>query len=55
MGNFSKLWGSLIGSAIGLGTGFGVLPEQFATPEIQGLLITVLSIAGTFFAPKNNG
>ena len=53
MGSFSKLWGALIGSALGLAGGMG-LPVAWATPEIAGLMVTVLSIAGTYIAPKNN-
>lgn len=54
MGRFSKLWGALIGSALGLAGGMG-LPTDWATPEVQGLIVTVLSVAGTFVAPPNDG
>ena len=52
MSNYSKLFGSLIGSALGLGAAFGV-DMDWMTPQVQGGLIGVMSLIGTFAAPAN--
>ena len=52
MSKFSKLFGALIGSLIGLGASFG-LTFEWLTPEIQATIVTVLATLGTFLAPAN--
>ncbi len=52
MGNYSKLIGSLVGAAAGVAVSFG-LPEELATPEIQGAIVIVLAGVFTYFFPAN--
>ena len=53
MANYSKLFGSLIGGAVGLMAAFG-LPVDWLTPEVQATFATLLGSAfGTFLAPAN--
>lgn len=52
MSNYSKLIGTLVGGAIGIAATFG-LPTAWATPDIQGAIVTILCALGTFIAPKN--
>lgn len=52
MGNYSKLFGSLIGGVVGLAvTRFG-LPAETA-PEITGAITVLLSAAATWAFPAN--
>ena len=53
MGNYSKLFGSVVGAAAGAFVSFGVLPENLATPELQAAVITVLTAVATFLFPAN--
>jgi len=53
MGNFSKLIGSLVGGGLGMLVSFGILPAEYATPEIQAAIVTLLSAAFTFLFPAN--
>ena len=53
MRNYSKLFGSLIGSVFGIATTFGV-PLDWVTPEIQMAIATLLvALFGTWAAPAN--
>lgn len=52
MGNYSKLFGSLIGGAIGLAASFG-LPTEWATPEVTGAITLLVSGIFTYFFPAN--
>ena len=52
MSNYSKLFGSFIGSGLGLAAAFGINTD-WMTPEVGGALIGVLSLFGTFVAPAN--
>ena len=52
MKNYSKLIGSVVGAVIGLAAAFG-LDVEWMTPEVQGALVSVLAIVGTFVAPSN--
>jgi len=52
MGKFSKLWGALIGAVIGILAAFGIDTEWF-TPELQSVVVGVLSAASRFLAPAN--
>lgn len=55
MKKYSKLWGTLIGMAVGLGVSKGVLPSIMNDPEIIGDLTMILATAfGTWVAPKNS-
>lgn len=53
MGNYSKLIGSLVGGLLGMLVSFGVLPAEYATPEIQMSIVTLLSTLFTFAFPAN--
>jgi hypothetical protein len=52
MGNYSKLIGSIVGGVFGLLATFG-LPVEWATPEIQGAIVTGMSAIFTFIFPAN--
>lgn len=52
MKTYSKLIGTLVGAGVGMLGAFGI-DTEWMTPEVQGALITMLSIAGTYFAPAN--
>lgn len=53
MGNYSKLIGSIVGGVAGLLVAKGLLPSEWATPEIQGAIVVLLSAAATYFFPAN--
>ncbi|HEV2501492.1 MAG TPA: hypothetical protein VGV39_00355 [Mesorhizobium sp.] len=53
MGNYSKLIGSIVGGVAGLLVARGLLPAEWATPEIQGAIVVLLSAAATFAFPAN--
>jgi hypothetical protein len=53
MGNYSKLIGSLVGGLLGMLVSFGILPAEWATPEIQAAIVTLLSSIFTFAFPAN--
>lgn len=53
MGNYSKLFGSVIGSLFGIAVSQWGLPETFASPEIQAGTITLFGAAFTYFFPAN--
>jgi len=53
MGNYSKLIGSLVGGALGMLVSFGILPAEYATPEIQTSIVTLLATFLTFIFPAN--
>lgn len=52
MGNYSKLIGSIVGGVVGIAVSFG-LPAEWATPELQGAIVVVLSAIATFIFPSN--
>jgi hypothetical protein len=52
MGNYSKLIGSIVGGVVGIAATFG-LPAEWATPEIQGAIVVILSAIATFIFPAN--
>lgn len=52
MGNYSKLIGSIVGGLVGIAASFG-LPTEWATPEIQGAIVTLFSAVATFIFPAN--
>lgn len=51
---YNKAIGTLVGAAIGAAVAFGIIPEAWATPEVQGAIITLVGILGTIFSPKNS-
>lgn len=53
MGNYSKLFGSLVGGVLGLAVSLFGLPAEWATPEIQGAITVLLGAAATFLFPAN--
>jgi len=53
MGKFSKLIGAAVGSIAGLLIGIGLLPAEYATPEIISTITGVLAMVATFFVPAN--
>ena len=52
MGNYSKLIGSLLGGALGIAATLG-LPTEWATPPVQGAIITLLAGIATWAFPAN--
>lgn len=52
MGNYSKLFGALLGGGAGLAAALGVNVEWF-TPELKQALTVILGILGTVFFPAN--
>lgn len=53
MSRYNKAIGSLIGGVIGLGGAYLGLPEHMET-QLVGMAITLLmSLFGTYIAPKN--
>lgn len=53
MGNYSKLIGSVVGAGAGALVSFGVLPEEFATPEIQASVTALFVAVFTYAFPAN--
>ncbi|WP_315920470.1 hypothetical protein [Mesorhizobium sp. SP-1A] len=53
MGNYSKLIGSIVGGVAGLLVARGLLPEEWATTEIQGAIVVLLSAVATYAFPAN--
>lgn len=53
LGNYSKLLGAVVGGVAGILVGQFGLPAEYATPEIQGALVTILSAICTFAFPAN--
>lgn len=53
MANYSKLFGSILGGAIGLGVSIGFLPAEWNSPEIVSALTTVCAAVATYIAPAN--
>jgi hypothetical protein len=53
LGNYSKLIGSLVGGLFGMLVSFGIMPTEWATPEIQASIVTLLSAVFTFLFPAN--
>ncbi|MBP0438406.1 hypothetical protein [Tianweitania sediminis] len=53
MGNYSKLIGSVVGAAFGAAVAFGLLPNELATPEIQGSVIALITAVCVYFFPAN--
>ena len=52
MKNFSKLFGTMIGSGLGLAAQFGISTDWY-TPEVSGLAMLAGGLAGTYLAPSN--
>lgn len=50
---YSKLWGSLIGGAIGVAISKFGLPAEFGSPEVVGGLTMLVSAFCTWLAPAN--
>ena len=53
MGNYSKLIGSIVGGIAGILAARGFLPAEWATPEIQGAIVVLLSAVATYAFPAN--
>lgn len=53
MGNYSKLYGSLIGGILGILVSKNVIPAEFNTPEIQSALTVIGAAILTFLFPAN--
>jgi hypothetical protein len=53
LGNYSKAIGALVGGIFGVLVSRYGLPEAFATPEIQGAVVTLLAVAATWAFPAN--
>lgn len=53
MANYSKLFGSILGSVLGIGVSKGVLPAEWATPDVQAAIMVLLSAAAVYFFPAN--
>ena len=51
--DYHKMIGTLVGAAIGAAVSLGVLPQEWATPEVQIAIVTLISVIGTYLAPKN--
>lgn len=51
MSNYSKLFGSLLGSLAGIGVSLGMFDEP--SPELVGALATVMAAAFTYAFPAN--
>lgn len=55
MGNYSKLFGSIIGGALGLAVARFGLPADLASPEVVGAVTTVGAAVLTWLFPANSG
>jgi hypothetical protein len=53
MGNYSKLFGSVIGGLLGLGVSKFGLPAEMASPEVVGGLTTLAAAVVTWAFPAN--
>lgn len=60
MGNYSKLWGAIIGSVAGIAVSKGVVPADAVTPDNINLIIggvgalaTIGSAVATWLFPAN--
>ena len=52
MGAYSKFFGAIVGGIAGILVSMGI-PSEWATPEIQGGIVTVLSAIFTYAFPPN--
>lgn len=53
LGNHSKLIGSIVGGILGIAVNKGVLPQEWATPDVQAAILVLFSAAMTYFFPAN--
>jgi hypothetical protein len=53
MTKYNKLIGAALGSIAALLISIGLLPAEYATPQIISTLTGVLAMAATFFVPAN--
>lgn len=56
MGAYSKMWGAMVGSAVGLGVAYGFVPESTGaniTAAANTLIPIAFSMFGTWIAPRN--
>lgn len=53
MGNYSKLFGSIIGGVVGLLVSKGLLPVEMQDPEIVAALTTIFAAIATWRFPAN--
>lgn len=54
MGNYSKFLGALVGGVLGMLVNVFALPEAWASDEMQGAVIVILSAVLTYVFPPNN-
>lgn len=54
MGNYSKLIGSFVGGAFGIGVSLFGLPPEWQDPEIIAAVTTLLAAIATYLFPANN-
>lgn len=53
MGNYSKLFGAIVGGVVGwLGSRYA-LPDALTSPEVQGATTVLLSAIATYLFPAN--
>lgn len=54
MQKYSKVIAAVVGFAASIGLTYGVLPEEYATPEAQATVTGILVSVFVYFAPANS-